>query len=99
MPEARGRVAQITQAAEAYREQTVAEATGQASRFLKIYDQYKIAPEVTRQRMYLETMERLFGGTDKIIVDTSKNAGGSGAVPYLPLNELRPQTPQIGGSK
>jgi modulator of FtsH protease HflK len=101
VPEARGRVAQITQAAEAYREQTVAEATGQASRFLKIYDQYKNAPEVTRQRMYLETMERLFGGTDKIIVDTNKNAGGTGVVPYLPLNELRPQTqtPQTGGSK
>jgi len=100
VPEARGRVAQITQAAEAYREQTVAEATGQASRFLKIYDQYKNAPEVTRQRMYLETMERLFGGTDKIIVDSSK-AGGTGVVPYLPLNELRPQTqtPQTGGSK
>src|SRR5437868_427197 len=94
VPEARGRVAQITQAAEAYREQTVAEATGQAARFLKIYDQYKNAPEVTRQRMYLETMERLFGGTDKIIVDSSKNAGGSGVMPYLPLNELRPQTPQ-----
>src|SRR5713101_1311509 len=99
VPEARGRAAKITQAAEAYREQTVAEATGQASRFLKIYDQYKNAPEVTRQRMYLETMERLFGGTDKIIVDSSKNAGGSGVVPYLPLNELRPQTPQTGGSK
>jgi len=103
VPEARGRVAQVTQAAEAYREQTVAEATGQASRFLKIYDQYKNAPEVTRQRMYLETMERLFGGTDKIIVDTSKNAGASSVVPYLPLNELqhRPQnqTPQTGGSK
>jgi membrane protease subunit HflK len=101
VPEARGQVAQITQAAEAYREQTVAEATGQASRFLKIYDQYKNAPEVTRQRMYLETMERLFGGTDKIIVDTNKNAGGTGVVPYLPLNELRPQTqtPQTRGSK
>jgi membrane protease subunit HflK len=101
VPEARGRVAQITQAAEAYREQTVAEATGQAARFLKIYDQYKNAPEVTRQRMYLETMERLFGGTDKIIVDTNKNAGGSGVVPYLPLNELHPQTqgPQTGAGK
>jgi modulator of FtsH protease HflK len=99
VPEARGRVAQVTQAAEAYREQTVAEATGQAGRFLKIYDQYKNAPEVTRQRMYLETMERLFGGTDKIIVDSSKNTGGSGVVPYLPLKELRPQTPQTGGSK
>src|SRR5213083_1531806 len=99
VPEARGRVAQITQAAEAYREQTVAEATGQASRFSQVLDQYKKAPDVTRQRMYLETMERLFGGTDKIIVDTNKNAGGSRVVPYLPLNELRPQTPQTGGSK
>jgi len=98
VPEARGRVAQITQAAEAYREQTVAEATGQAARFLKIYDQYKTAPEVTRQRMYLETMERLFGGTDKVIVDTK--SGGTGVVPYLPLNELmRPQAPQTGGGK
>jgi membrane protease subunit HflK len=91
VPEARGRAAQITQAAEAYREQTVAEATGAASRFLKVYDEYKKAPDVTRQRMYLETMERLFGGTDKIILD-SGTAGQNGVVPYLPLNELaRPQ--------
>jgi membrane protease subunit HflK len=89
VPEARGRVAQIIQAAEAYREQTVAEATGQTSRFLKVYEEYAKAPVVTRQRMYLETMERLFGGTDKIILDSGT---GSGVVPYLPLNELgRPQ--------
>ncbi len=87
VPEARGRVAQITQAAEAYREQTVAEATGQTSRFLKIYDEYKKAPDVTRQRLYLETMEKLFGGTDKIIIDSGVQ-GSSGVVPYLPLNEL-----------
>ncbi len=92
VPEARGRVAQITQAAEAYRQQTVAEATGQTSRFLKIYEQYKKAPDVTRERMYLETMERVLGGADKIILDPG--AGGSGVVPYLPLNELSrpPQT-------
>ena len=100
VPEARGRVAQITQAAEAYKSQTVAEATGQTSRFLKIYEQYKKAPDVTRERMYLETMERVLGGTDKIILDSS--AGGSGVVPYLPLSELSrpPQTrgqPQAGG--
>ncbi len=92
VPEARGRVAQILQAAEAYREQTVAEATGQTSRFLKVYEEYAKAPQVTRQRMYLETMERLFGGTDKIILDSGT---GSGVVPYLPLNEIaRPQAPQ-----
>ena len=62
VPESRGRAAQVTQAAEAYREQTVAEATGQSSRFLKIYDEFKKAPEVTRERMYLETMERVFAG-------------------------------------
>jgi membrane protease subunit HflK len=86
VPEARGRVAQITQAAEAYRSQTVAEATGQAARFTKIYDEYKKAPDVTRERMYLETMERVLGGSDKVIVD--QGAGGTGVVPYLPLNEL-----------
>src|SRR4051812_562127 len=86
IPESRGRVAQVTQAAEAYREQTVAEATGQTSRFVKVLDEYKKAPEVTRQRMYLETMERLFGGTDKIIIDST--LGSSGVVPFLPLNEL-----------
>jgi modulator of FtsH protease HflK len=100
VPEARGRVAQITQAAEAYKSQTVAEATGQTSRFLKIHEQYKKAPDVTRERMYLETMERVLGGTDKIILDS--RVGGSGVVPYLPLNELTrpPQTraqPQAGG--
>ena len=74
-------------------QQTVAEATGQTSRFLKIYEQYKKAPDVTRERMYLETMERVLGGTDKIILDSS--AGGSGVVPYLPLNELlRPPQPR-----
>jgi membrane protease subunit HflK len=100
VPEARGRVAQITQAAEAYRQQTVAEATGQTSRFLKIYEQYKKAPDVTRERMYLETMERVLGGTDKILLDP--NSAASGVVPYLPLGELSrpPQTraqPQAGG--
>jgi membrane protease subunit HflK len=100
VPEARGRVAQITQAAEAYRQQTVAEATGQTSRFLKIYEQYKKAPNVTRERMYLETMERVLGGADKIILDPGAGAGN--VVPYLPLSELTrpPQArtqPQGGG--
>jgi membrane protease subunit HflK len=107
VPESRGRAAQVTQAAEAYREQTVAEATGQSARFLKIYDEFKKAPDVTRERMYLETMERVFGGTDKIIIDSGTQ---NGVVPYLPLNELtrRPPTqaqnppqnpPQAGGNR
>jgi membrane protease subunit HflK len=93
VPEARGRAAQIQQSAEAYREQTVAEATGQASRFNQVYEQYKNAPAVTRERLYLETMERVFNGTDKVILDTGASANG--VVPYLPLNEMRrPAPPQ-----
>jgi membrane protease subunit HflK len=102
VPEARGKATQLIQAAEAYREQTVAEATGQTARFSKIYEEYKKAPDVTRQRLYLETMERLFGGTDKVILDSSGQ--GSGVVPYLPLPELRKapaqaQQPATGGNR
>jgi membrane protease subunit HflK len=88
IPEARGNVAKIIQAAEAYRQQTVAEATGQTSRFNQIYNEYKKAPDITRQRMYLETMERVLGNTDKVIVDSKD--GAQGVVPYLPLKELGP---------
>jgi membrane protease subunit HflK len=90
VPEARGRAAQILQNAEGYRLQTVAEAKGQTSRFTQILEQYKLAPEVTRERMYLETMERVFGGMDKIILDSGQ--AGSGVVPFLPLNEMTRRT-------
>ena len=88
VPDAKGRAAKLIQDAHAYREQTVAEATGQAARFNKIYEEYKKAPDVTRQRLYLETMERLFGATDKIILDSSTPLAG-GVVPLLPLPDLR----------
>jgi membrane protease subunit HflK len=92
IPQAKGNVAKIVQAAEAYREQTVAEATGESARFLKIYEQYKKAPAVTRERMYLETMERVLGNTDKVIVDSKE--GTQGVLPYLPLGELaNPKNP------
>jgi membrane protease subunit HflK len=98
VPEARGRAAQILQAADAYKSQTVAEAVGQTARFSKIYEEYKKAPDVTRKRMYLETMERILGGTDKIILDS--NQANSGVVPYLPLNELtRQRPPQTGAAR
>ena len=61
------------------------------SRYLQIYEQYKKAPDVTRQRMYLETMERILAGTDKTIVDTG--AQGPGVVPYLPLTEVGKSAP------
>lgn len=98
VPESRGRAAQLTQSAEAYKEQTVAEARGQASRFNAVYEQYKLAPGVTRERLFLETMERVMGGTEKIILD--QNGNGQGVVPYLPLGELQqPRRPTQGGQQ
>jgi membrane protease subunit HflK len=108
VPDARGRAAQIIQNAEGYREQAIAEAKGQSARFLKVYEEYKKAPDVTRQRIYLETMERVLGGADKLVYEGG-TSGQGGVVPYLPLNELttrrapqpqpqQPQTQQSGGS-
>lgn len=87
IPQARGERDRMFQQAEGYKQQSIAEATGQASRFLKIYDEYKKAPEVTRRRMYLETMERVMTGTDKIILENK--GGGQGVVPFLPLDQLQ----------
>lgn len=87
LAEARGQSAQLLQEAEAYRAQTVNEAEGEASRFKAIYAEYASAPEVTRKRLYLETMERVFGGMNKVILDDT-TSGGQGVVPYLPLNQL-----------
>src|SRR5580692_4968769 len=97
VPEARGRTAKVMQDSEAYREQTVAEAKGETSRFLQIYEQYKKAPAVTRERMYLETMERILSDTNKTIINTGPQ-GGPGVVPYLPLNEFNPPRQQRPGS-
>jgi membrane protease subunit HflK len=91
VPDARGRGAQILQVAEGYKEQAVAEAKGQSARFLKVYDEYKKAPDVTRQRIYLETMERVLGGSEKLVYDGGGNA--QNIVPYLPLSELTPRRP------
>jgi len=87
VPEARGAAARILQEAEAYREQTVAEARGQASRFEQIYEQYKRAPDITRQRLYLETMERILGGADKVVIDEAQQGG---VTPYMPLPAFAP---------
>lgn len=91
VPRARGQSTQIKIEADAYRQRLTAEAQGAASRFKQVFDEYKKAPEVTRERMFLETMERVLGGTDKILID--KNQGGQGVVPYLPLNELQRRAP------
>ena len=86
VPEARGAADRIIAEAEGYKKQIVEEAIGQASRFEQVLAEYTKAPEVTRQRLYLETMERVLGGADKIILDSK---GGSGVVPYLPLDQLQ----------
>ena len=92
VPNARGEAAQIVQQAEAYRARVVAAAEGEAARFNLVLDEYLRAPEVTRTRMFLETMEDVFGSSNKIIMDEQAS---SGAVPYLPLNELA--RPRAGG--
>ncbi|WP_299817347.1 FtsH protease activity modulator HflK [uncultured Roseibium sp.] len=86
VPEARGESARVLEAANAYKDQTIAEATGQSQRFTKIYEQYEKAPDVTRERMYLETLEKVLGVTNKIIIDS--DASGTGVMPFLPLNDL-----------
>lgn len=94
VPEARGAAERILQKAEGYAERVSNEAAGKAARFEKVYDEYRKAPEVTRKRIFLETMERVFKGTDKIILD---GKSGSGVVPYLPLNELTKPKTASGG--
>ncbi len=95
VPQARGTAQRLLQEAEAYRDRVIADAGGEASRFDQIYEEYRKAPRVTRERMYLETMERVLGRTDKMILDQD-----SGAVPYLPLERTRrPATPTTTGDQ
>lgn len=90
---ARGEAAQTLEQAEGYRARVVNEAEGEASRFSAILNEYRKAPEVTRKRLYLETMEEVLGRVDKVILDEA-TSGGQGVVPFLPLNELgRPAAP------
>lgn len=89
LAEARGEAAQIMEEAEGYRARVVNEAEGEASRFSAVLEEYLKAPEVTRKRLYLETMEQVLGDVDKIILDEPSGGSGQGVVPYLPLNELR----------
>lgn len=85
IPEARGNANRMIQEAEAYKEQVTKIAEGEAARFLSVYREYALAKNVTRKRMYLETMESILAGMNKIIID-SKNS--TGVVPYLPLPEI-----------
>lgn len=91
IPVAEGDAQKIVQDAQAYAAQIEAEAVGEADRFNKVYDEYRRAKDVTKRRMYLETMEKVLGDTNKVIVD---DGAASGVVPYLPLEKLQP-----GGSQ
>lgn len=88
LPKARGAAIQLIQDAEAYKESTVAKSTGDADRFDSIYKAYQSGQDVTKQRIYIETMEEVLQNAQKIILDS--NGGKQGVVPYLPLNELKP---------
>jgi membrane protease subunit HflK len=86
---ARGESARLMEESEAYRAQVVNNASGEASRFVSVFEEYVKAPDVTRRRMYLETMERVFGDMNKVILDgVGGEQAGQGVVPFLPLNEL-----------
>lgn len=86
IPEARGEAERLRREGEAYRERTIAEAEGEAQRFLSVYKEYRLASDVTRRRLFLETMERVFKSANKVIIDSGES---SGVVPYLPLDQLR----------
>lgn len=88
IPKAKGLSVQMTQEAEAYKNKVVAEAQGDVARFLSVYEEYKLAKDVTRKRIYLETMEEMLSGMQKVIVDQKSS---NGVQPYLPLQQLQPK--------
>ncbi len=92
--QARGEAAKIREEASAYKDRVVNEAEGEAQRFISIYDEYSKAPDVTRKRLFLETMEDVFKSSNKFIIEQGQ---GSGVVPYLPLTQLNKSSTQ-GGS-
>ena len=83
--QARGEAAQVREEAAAYKNRVVLEAQGEAQRFVSVYDEYAKAPDVTRRRLFLETMENVLRNSNKVIVE---QGSGQGVVPYLPLPEL-----------
>ena len=92
---AEGDAERIVKAGEAYRAEQIAKATGAASRFLAIYGQYVKDKDVTKRRIYMEALREVLGSIDKVFID--QRGGGSGVVPYLPLDSLR-QKPRGGAS-
>ncbi len=90
LPQARGEAARIIADARAYRDQVIARSEGETARFTAILTEYLMAPEVTRQRLYLETMEQVLGDSNKVIIDVEE---GGNSLLYLPLDQLMKQRP------
>lgn len=86
VPEARGRAEAILQEAEAYKSRVVAEATGEAERFNQILTEYRKAPEITKKRLYIESMESVLSNSSKVMIDQSGNGGNS--LMYLPIDQI-----------
>jgi modulator of FtsH protease HflK len=84
-----GETAKMIEDASAYKSRVIADSQGEAARFLSVYEQYKNAKDVTRQRLFLETMEEVLSQSNKVIVEGGNGNGGSGVVPYLPLPEIQ----------
>lgn len=93
VPRARGEQQRLLQEAEGYRQQVIARAQGDVAGYIALLEAYRIAPEVTRQRLYLETMEQMMRGNNKVLLDQNQGAGQQGVVPLLPLNEIIRRTP------
>ena len=96
VPEAKGEASKVRESAEAYKQEVIAVADGASKRFLSVYNEYKLAKDVTRRRIYLETMEKVMQNMNKVIID---NENGSGVLPYLPLPELNKSIKKTNGEQ
>jgi len=86
VPRARGKAVRVEQESEAYKDKTIAKAAGETSRFLQVLEEYQKAPAITKERLYLDTMEAVYGRSQKVLVDVSKDSNN---VLYLPLDRMR----------
>jgi len=96
VPEARGTAQRVIEEASAYREEVVAKATGEADRFTALLDAYQVAPDVTRERLYIETLQQVYANTPKVMVDSE--TGGNNMM-YLPLDKLMERVPATSSSR
>ena len=98
VPRARGEAQQLLQSAEGYRQSVVTRAEGDANRFDAVYQAYAVSKDVTIKRIYLETLEEVLQGVNKVIIDSAAGGTGPGVVPYLPLPEIQRRTAEQDGS-